>query len=435
MSSGSFYNSWNFTDNPFSARPLRADPVGNLLFVGREDELRRVGFRLAAGGAAVCLDGPVGVGKTSLANIAAFRAQAAYLENRRTHPLLVPCRHSFQVSNEEGPDQFRLRVLTEVAQTLLEKASAYRLGLSMEGSDGLNSWLNSPLLSQWSVGIPVFSAGGGSQANESSGYQQSGFIKAVTDWLEAIFPEDRNGGVICVLDNLELLETSAIARRKIEALRDTLFTIRGLRWILCGAHGILQGVVGSQRLVGHLQEPVPVAPLALAQSQEIFEARVRTFKIDDGASPYLPIEADDFHRVYMIVHRNLRNTLAYADEYCMSVAESGQVPKTTEEKRARFDGWLKSRSVSIRDAVLAQVGPRALTLFKDVIQKLDGEFAPGDFAILGFQSLQAMRPQVKSLEELGLLEAQRDEIDQRRKSIAVTGKGWLVNWCQVTHSG
>lgn len=433
MSTGSFYNRWNFTDNPFSARPLRADAIGNRLFVGREGELRRVGFRLAAGGAAVCLDGPVGVGKTSLANIAAYRAQAAYLENRKQHPLFVSCRQSFQVSNDEGADQFRLRVLTEVAQTLLEKASIYRLGLNMDGSVELNAWLNSPLLSQWSVGVPVFNVGGGSQTNESSGYQQSGFIKTVTTWLESIFPEDRSGGVVCVLDNLELLETSAIARKKIEALRDTLFTIKGLRWVLCGAHGILQGVVGSQRLVGHLQEPVPVAPLALTQSQEIFDARIRTFKIDDGRAPYLPLEADDFHRVYMIVHRNLRNALAYADEYCMHVAESGQEPKSGVEKRARFDGWLKSRATSIRDAVLSQVGPRALTLFKDAISKRDGEFAPGDFAILGFKSLQTMRPHVKSLEEVGLLEAQRDDIDQRRKSIAVTGKGWLVNWCEVTH--
>lgn len=434
MSSGSFYNNWNFADNPFSARPLRADPLGSSLFVGRDEELRRVGFRLSAGGAAVCLDGPVGVGKTSLANVAAFKAQSAYLANRRTHPLLVPCRNSFQVSSEESSDQFRVRVLTEVAQTLLAKASDYRIGLHMDGSDGLKTWLNSPLLTQWSLGVPIFSAGGGSQPNESSGYQQSGFVKTITDWLENIFPEDRSGGVICVLDNLELLETSANARRKIEALRDTLFSTKGLRWILCGAHGILQGVVGSQRLVGYLQEPVPVAPLALAQSQEIFEARMNTFRIDDGKQPYLPMGADDFHRVYMIVHQNLRNTLSYADEYCLSVAEIGQEPKTPEEKRARFDSWLKARASSIQEAVLAQVGPRALKLFNDVITNLDGEFSPGDFAILGFQSLQAMRPQVKSLEEVGLLEAQRDEVDQRRKSIAVTGKGWLIQWHQLTQN-
>ena len=224
-----------------------------------------------------------------------------------------------------------------------------------------------------------------------------------------------------------------MARQKIEMLRDTLFTIRGLRWILCGAHGILHGIVASQRLVGHLQEPVQVFPLALDKAHDVLKARVKTYPID-GRAPYLPLEADDFHRVYMIVHRNLRNTLAYADEYCTSVAESGTLPQTPSEKSARFDSWLARRARAIRDSIRTQVGPRAMQLFHEVIRKLDGDFAPSDYETLGFNKLEAMRSHVKSLEDVGLVEAQRDDIDKRRKSISVTGKGWLVHWCEVTHS-
>lgn len=434
MSGGSVFNQWNFTDNPFSAMPLGADSTGNRLFIGRDDELRKIAIRLASSSSAICLDGLVGVGKTSLANIAAFRAQQAYLADRNSKPLIVPCRRSFQVSESESPDDFRLRVLTEVAQTLLDKATPYRLKSDMEGSAGLNAWLNSPLLNQWSLGVPVFSAGGGTQANESSGFTSSGFVRTVIGWLENIFPEDRSGGVVCVLDNLELLETSTAARKKIEALRDTLFTIRGLRWILCGAHGILQGVVASQRLVGHLQEPVHVPPLTLAQAQDVFNARVSTFSIQDGRETYLPMEADDFHRLYLIVHSSLRNTLAYASDYCMHVAESASEPKSSEEKRARFDAWLKRMAKTVRDAVQSQVSPRGMQLFLDAVARFEGEFSPSDFEALGFKSVQAMRPHVRNLEDVGLLEAQKDDIDQRRKSISVTGKGWLIHWSIVTHA-
>ena len=405
--------------------------MGDRLFVDRGDELRRVGFRLSSGGGAVCLDGPVGVGKTSLANVASYRAMQAYLANPK-NSLLLPCRQSFQVSSEETADEFRIRVLTEVAQTLLEQASTFRIGLNMEGRDGIDKWLNSPLLTQWSGGVPILSAGFGAQSNESAGYSQSGFARTVIGWLENIFPENETGGVICVLDNLELLETSSLARKKIETLRDTLFTIRGLRWILCGAHGILQGVVSSQRLVGHLQEPVFIAPLALQKSHAVFNARVDVFGRPSGNACYLPMEAGDFDRVYLIVHRNLRNALAYADEYCMHIAEGGVFPSSTEDKRARFDSWLKNRATSIRDAVKSQLAPTALGLFRTIADKMDGELAPGDFKALGFQSVQAMRPHIRSLEEVGLLETQRDEIDQRRKSISVTGKGWLVHWCEIT---
>lgn len=433
MNGSSIYNSWNFTDNPFSAMPLLADSLGDQLFIGRDEELRRVGLRLTSSASAVCLDGMVGVGKTSLANIAAFRALRSYRANSRTSPLIIPCRRPFQVSPTETPDDFRMRVLTEVAQTLLERSSEFRLGLNMEGSVGLNAWLNSPLLRQWSLGVPIFSAGGGAQSNESAGFTSSGFSRTVISWLEAIFPDNQNGGVVCVLDNLELLETSAIARKKIEALRDTLFTVKGLRWVLCGAHGILQGVVASQRLVGHMQEPVYVPPLALAHAQAVFDARVQTFNAQNGSAPYLPFDADDFHRMYLIVHRSLRNALAYANDYCLHIAESGTEPRTKEEKRQRFDSWLKRMAESIRDAVKAQTGPRAMKLFQDAITQFDGEFGPGDFTTLGFKSVQAMRPQVKALEEVGLVEAQKDDVDQRRKSISVTGKGWLVHWCILTH--
>jgi hypothetical protein len=99
----------------------------------------------------------------------------------------------------------------------------------------------------------------------------------------------------------------------------------------------------------------------------------------------------------------------------------------------RFDAWLKKRAKSVSDAVTAQLGATAIELFKTIADKMDGEVAPGDYADVGFKSVQAMRPHVRDLEAMGLLEAQRDDVDQRRKSISVTGKGWLVRWSQLAH--
>jgi hypothetical protein len=71
--------------------------------------------------------------------------------------------------------------------------------------------------------------------------------------------------------------------------------------------------------------------------------------------------------------------------------------------------------------------------FHDVIEQFDGAFSPSDFSALGFRSIQAMRPHVRSLEIIGVVEVQKDEVDQRKKSITVAGKGWLVHWCSITH--
>lgn len=301
----------------------------------------------------------------------------------------------------------------------------------MDGAASLSTWLNQPLLTQLEAQIAGFGIGGGSQTNDTQGFLASGFVKKVTQWLEDIFPDDQTGGVICVIDNLELLETSSVARKTIESLRDTLFTIKGIRWILCGAHGIIHSVVASQRLVGHLGQPLSIPPLQLQQAQAVFDVRIKTFKDHAKDIQYLPLLNDDFHKLYMIVNKNLRQTLAYSDEYCLRVAEVGQSPNSNHEKTQRFNFWLKDRAETIRDAVKAQVPSRAMKLFFDVM-KMNGEFSPGEYLALGFNSLPAMRPHVKLLEEVGLVDAEKDDGDQRRKSITVTGKGWLLNWIQVT---
>ena len=261
MANGSFFQDWGFTDNPFSPMPLRGDVFGNQLLVGRNAELRAVLFRLKSGGEAVCLDGPVGVGKTSLANVAAYRAEQEYIESPTSTPLILPCRKPFQISKDESPEALRFRILTEVAQTLIEKAPLFRKRGALDASNSVNIWLNSPVLRQIEGQIAGFGLGGGGQTNDAMGYVESGFIKQVTQWLESIFPDRATGGVVCVIDNLELLETSEMARRTIEALRDTLFTICGIRWVLCGAHGIIHSVVASPRLVGYLGEPVSIKRL------------------------------------------------------------------------------------------------------------------------------------------------------------------------------
>lgn len=434
MATGSFYQAWGFTDNPFSPMPLGGDRFGDQLLVGRDQELRSVLFRLKSGGEAVCLDGPVGVGKTSLANVAAYRAQQEHLRDPAECPLLLLCRKPFQISPDEQPEALRFRILTEVAQTLIEKTELFRSSALLADAGSINAWLNKATITQIEGQILGFGLGGGVQTNDGDGYKESGFVRQVTEWLESIFPDRGTGGVVCVIDNLELLETSAAARNTIEALRDTLFTVPGIRWVLCGAHGIIQSVVESPRLVGYLGQPVAIKRLRLQQAQDVFDSRVRTFKDHTRPAQYLPLTRDDFHNLYMIQGENLRQTLASANAYCLNVAEHGSLPKQDAEKVERFQSWLQSNARATKASIENHVGPTALRLLDSAATLMEGEFNPSDYAKLGFNSIPAMRPHVKSLEDVGLLEATRDDSDQRRRTITLTGKGWLVHWARVTLS-
>src|SRR5690606_25639375 len=117
-------------------------------------------------------------------------------------------------------------------------------------------WLNAPQLNSFQAGGFGFQGGYTSETNTGQGFERSGFRKAITTWLEYIFPDADAGGVICTMDNLELLQSSETARGILEKLRDELFNTHGIRWVLCGSLGIIYGVVSSPRLEGYMHTPI-----------------------------------------------------------------------------------------------------------------------------------------------------------------------------------
>jgi hypothetical protein len=57
-----------------------------------------------------------------------------------------------------------------------------------------------------------------------------------------------------------------------------------------------------------------------------------------------------------------------------------------------------------------------------------GSISPSDFADFGFDSPQAMRGQMRSLEDAVLVESSVDDTDKRRRLIEITARGWIVNY-------
>src|SRR5690606_3430392 len=118
-------------------------------------------------------EGPNGVGKTSLVNVAAYNCLRNYLSGGTTQ-LLIPCRRAFQLSSNVPIDDFIQEIFYEVAQTLIERANSIRgIGLALEGKEALNRWLNSATLNTWSGGVSAVALGGGQAANGSDGFSRS----------------------------------------------------------------------------------------------------------------------------------------------------------------------------------------------------------------------------------------------------------------------
>ena len=419
------YESWGFSENPFTTRPLQADNVGERLLVGRDADAAAVLRRLETPPKATTLEGPNGVGKTSLVNVVVHRAYQAFVSGDRSD-ILIPTAKTFQLDANSEADVFVQDVLFEVAQTLLRHTEMLKSKLPAS-TTGLARWLNSPQLASWQGGLQVLvggaSVGRTSETNTSAGFARSGFRQRVEEWLSHAFPNGRGGGVVCILDNLELAETSARAKQLLENLRDPILTMSGLRWVLCGSSGIVRSVISSPRLEGILHAAIDVGAIDDRYAPDVLSSRVTAFAEQPDA--YIPILSEDFEEMYQCLRGNMRNTLSKADDFCMWVAERGNAPTDSAQKRALFHCWFDEECTRAASAAGKSLGNRAWKTFGKAVKK-GGSFSPSDFEEFGFENMQALRPSVRDLEQVDLLVSTQDDTDKRRKTIQVTPKGWMV---------
>ena len=199
----------------------------------------------------------------------------------------------------------------------------------------------------------------------------------------------------------------------------------GLRWVLCGALGIVLGTASSPRLEGLLHTPIEISGVDEALANEILSSRIETFS-NEEKKPFTPLLPKDFEVLYDILNRNLRSVLAKADNYCQWIADRN-LPNNDDEKHSLFQEWLTTESENAYNSARSQLKSRALEVF-EYAAELKGVFSPSYYEAFGFNSTQTMRPHVKDLEDAGLLVSTQDEGDKRRKTIQITPKGWLVNY-------
>lgn len=427
--------------------------------VGRDDDIEKVARHLHKHGKITCLDGHVGVGKTSLVNVAAFKCFQAYLAGE-TPQLLIPSVNSYQLKKDGNVDMFSTEVFQGVAQTLLKYAeylSHYDLpnGLKLPH---LNAWLNSPVLQhlngqagvRFSAGIPgvaQMSLQGGiseaGQINQSVGFTQSGFDSLVRQWLNEIFSVQGNGGVVCIIDNIELLETGITARRTLEALRDKLFTVNGLRWVFCGANGVIHSLAASPRLTAFLNTPIiEVSNIHPVSLPKLISARLAEFSTDSKrAEENLPVEIEDLKHLYMIVNSNLRDLLALADEYCEFCMMAGKPIRTKEGKSAKFEKWLHKATFDRYSALQSRLSANAWAVLDIAMSKqFGGTFGAGDLNSFNQNSTISFEKStfskwLRELVKLGLLTKSIDDEHGEddgfsRDVYSVTAKGALVEYAR-----
>jgi hypothetical protein len=453
------YASLGLIENPFGILALSPNEKGERLMVGRDDDLHIVGRRLHKHGKITCLDGHVGVGKTSLVNVAAHKCFKAYLSGE-TPQLLIPSIDSYQLKKDGNVEQFIQEVFQGIAQTLLKNAETlkqqYDLTKEARTLHQLDAWLNSPVVQHLndnfgvgaSIGAPGFAqisinsgATKAGQLNQSAGFAQNGFETLVRQLLDEIFSDQGNGGVVCIIDNIELLETGPVARRMLESLRDKLFNVRGLRWVFCGANGVIHSLASSPRLTAYLSTPLDIANIQPSALPNLIRARLAEFSTNVvKAEEDLPIEIEDLKDLYLLVNSNLRDLLGLADQFCEYCADT-KIPKNSQEKQTRFKKWLNKVTVDKYKNLQSRISEKAWAVLDIAMsQQFNGTFGAADYSSFNSNSTESFKNNtfskwIRDLVKLGLLsksfdDEQSEDDGFKRDVYSVTANGALVHYAR-----
>jgi DNA-binding MarR family transcriptional regulator len=418
------WQDFGFKDNLYATPPLAGTTEGSQLLVGRDDEVARLQTHWSSLDTHASMEGDNGVGKTSLVAVAAYRAMVSHSLGK-SEQMILPLAEPFQMRAGEDLEE---QILFVIARSIIHYEDAFKAaGKKLPKIEDVRKWLDDPILRGGGGNVTVLGTGVGgnySQSANTGGFSRVGFRDTVKGWLREIFPSKNDGAFVGVIDNLELLETSQDARKALEAMRDTVLALPGVKWVLCGANGIVRSAVGSQRLTGVIGDPLQVKPLGDTDIPLVIQRRIEAHRL--RADAIAPVEPGGFAHLYQVAGRNLRIALKHAQDFSLWLHAQTATSTTSEDRIRLLEVWLAEQAERY-EADTKTITPAGWTFFDSLLAS-GGSCSPGDFAQFDFNSQQAMRPYVKQLEDANLVHSTIDESDQRRRTIVVTSNGWLVHY-------
>ena len=403
---------FGFWKSPYSTKPLSAEE-GDKLLVGREKEVRILTQRLTASSRIPILVGDNGVGKTSIANVVAFRLSKEYKTGDQRYFVLDLNR--IRNTHLSDPEVFERYLYYEIIFLLLhQKEFLKQRGISDQEFNEVYYLTHKMVSNEDQVAIGVIGVEGG----QPNPFKESYLFKMIREWLSKCFCKPYSGGIICVIDNLENNGTSRQVQNILETLRDTVFAIPGLLWILCGTPISVNSSLASKRLEGYL-ECQEIYAIDECIVPELIARRIEYFS-KENADP--PVNQKLFEFIYSVVNSQLRVALSLCEEFADYLFT---YPKhqSKDNRALEFKAWLKEKATELPDREY-EIPSISWRLF-EAITDLGTDVFSIQYAILGFENEEQLYNAAFPLITKRLIEEVKMEPGY---VLRATQEGWLVNY-------
>jgi DNA-binding transcriptional ArsR family regulator len=389
------WNPFGLRGDPFFQEELRVDPhsafPAELLFVGRQEELRRVGRRI--GGAELSrtiVEGPAGVGKTSFVN--RLKAEFAHTGSFAVHEQPI------RLTSRSTPDSFLADVL-RVLVRLFNSGGARR----DEFWDRVAFLVESRTLT--SGGITLAGSGAAfHQQRTAAEVSHEPLIEVVSEALARMGEAYGTAVVLHVnnLENLALVATEA-ARLLIQNIRD-VFLQTGAHWLMVGATGVEAAVFRKSDQVGGIF-PAALRLEALAPSDIARLLSLRYEHLRAEKVPLVPPVAPEVAaRLYGRYRGDLRNFLRLlSDAANLILGVEGVTPMTEEH-------ILQAAGREYRERILQEIGEQDFRYLRTIAERSEASgFRVTDVAHWLNVSQAGGSGIVARLEAAGLIREERRE--------------------------
>ena len=168
------YRLHGFRSDPFSNKALPPDEIGELLMVDREQEVNKLIRRIQEGDNIPTLEGPNGVGKTSIVNVALHRA-FSHSKANPNEPMFIPCRCSFQINQDKSIEDFIDEIYLQISLTLIEQKDILRAPpgyVKAPIEKGIQEYINAPIIRSYTATIMGQGAGMSATPNTGKGWER-----------------------------------------------------------------------------------------------------------------------------------------------------------------------------------------------------------------------------------------------------------------------
>lgn len=416
-------NNWlsefGFTKNPYDTMALSASEEGNQLLVGRDDEVDFLTQQLTSSSMIPLLYGENGVGKSSIANVVAYRLSQEYNQGDKRYFFLRL--RSIQGTQLSDLKEFERSIYQEIIYLLLDNKRFLKERGVKRGEiikvDKLTRQMGNI---GGGGGIGLVSVSFDYVPNPSA---ENSLPNIARKWLEKCFGGCYSGGIICVIDNLENSGTPNQVKSIVESLRDTLFTMPGLSWILCGTPIAVDGLRTSRLLQGYLAEK-QICPINENVVPMVVERRIAYYG-NLNVDP--PIDKELFEVIYTIVNRQLRLSFTLCQEFANFLYN--YPIRRSNDRKDEFKTWIEQMAFNLPEKEY-EVPDESWKVFDKIIM-FGSDISNVDLKLLNLRSVDEFNKLVLPLKSKRLLEM--IETDDGFV-VRVTRDGWLVNYKRHNYS-